>query len=93
MDREDLLRMLAGEEVEESPTSDPENESPTANEPDAANDEVQVDDQTDKTEPIETEDAADEADSKTENRYEKLRKAEARQAKSWKKIERLGVVR
>jgi hypothetical protein len=87
MDRESLLRMLAGEEVEESPTSDPENESPTANEPDAANDEVHVDDQTDKTEPIETEDAADEADSKTESRYEKLRKAEARQAKTWKKIE------
>jgi hypothetical protein len=89
MDRDAILKMLAGEEAGESPTPNPDEQSPTAEEPTAANEEVQVDDQSYEEESAETEDTGggEDPDPETESRYEKLRKAEARQKKTWQKLD------
>ena len=80
MDRDAMLRLISGETSADSPTATPEQESPSVEEPPAANEEAQVE-EAKPAEPIEA------TDQKTESKYEKLRKAEQRQAKAWKKLD------
>ena len=80
MDRDAMLRLISGETSADSPTATPEQESPSVEESPTANEEAQVE-EAKPAEPIE------ETDQKTESKYEKLRKAEQRQAKAWKKLD------
>lgn len=81
MDRDAMLRLISGENEAESPTAEPEEESITVEESPAANEQTQTDESQTEIESNEPE-----VDAKTESKYEKLRKAEARQAKTWQKL-------
>lgn len=81
MDRDAMLRLISGENEAESPTAEPEEESTTVDESPAANEQTQTDESQ-----TEIESSEPEPDAKTESKYEKLRKAEARQAKTWQKL-------
>jgi hypothetical protein len=81
MDRDAMLRLISGENEAESPTAEPEEESTTVEESPAANEQTQTDESQTEIESNEPE-----PDAKTESKYEKLRKAEARQAKTWQKL-------
>jgi hypothetical protein len=85
MDRDAMLRLISGETPAETPTANPEQESPSADEPIAVNEEAQVE----EAQPAESTDSeqSEASDEKTESRYEKLRKAEERQKKTWQKLQ------
>jgi multidrug efflux pump subunit AcrA (membrane-fusion protein) len=82
MERDEIMRLISGENEAAAPTAEPINESPSVDEAPTVNEESQPGEPSPeiKTEEVDRSD-------KTESRYEKLRKAEARQNKTWQKLQ------